>query len=234
MERLVNWIEIPVTDMRRAKAFYESALNVKLVDATVADREYALFPTQSRTNAGALVRGPGVEPSAHGPVLYLDASGGFEALLERVARAGGQVLVPKTRLSDEAGDVAFFRDTEGNRVGLQAMPRPTEPVSDAEMQSLLAGAPPRFAFVLKPGPEHGPHTMALQWEHARNMFTLLRQGVLHTVTALMDGVDVLGVGTLEASSKADAEALLARDPAVKGGRLVAEVYSAGGFVRGEV
>ena len=234
MERLVNWIEIPVTDMRRAKAFYESVLGATLVDAAAGDREYALFPTQSRTNAGALVRGAGVEPSARGAVIYLDGSRGFDALLDRVARAGGEVLVPKTRLSEEAGDVALFLDSEGNKIGVQAMPERAESVSDAEMRSLLAGAPPRFAFVLTPGPEHGPHTMALQWEHARNMFTLLRRGVLHTVTALMDGTDVLGVGTLEAPSKAAAEEILARDPAVKGGRLVARVFSAGSFVRGEV
>ncbi|MBL8939148.1 MAG: VOC family protein [Archangium sp.] len=234
MDRLINWLELPVTNLPRAKAFYSAVLGVDLVDFTMPGFEYALFPSKSRTNAGALVKGEGAVPSMTGPVPYLDGSSGIDELLARVVKAGGEVLMPKLRLSEEAGDVAFFRDSEGNRVGLQAMPPREGPVSDGEMQRLLGSAPKRFAFVLKPGPKHGPETMALQWEHARNMFTLLRSGALHSVTALMDGVDVLGVGTIDAASKEDVAALLAKDPAVKGGRLTFEVFAAGAFGREDV
>lgn len=110
----------------------------------------------------------------------------------------------------------------------------TQPVTDEEMQRLLGAAPKRFAFLLRPGPQHGPETMGLQWEHARNMFTQLRAGALFSVTALMDGTDVLGVGVMEAASKEEAEALLREDPAVKGGRLRFEVFSAASFGRGDV
>jgi len=236
MDRLINWLEIPVTDMPRAKAFYAAVLGVDLVDFTMPGFAYALFPSKSRTNAGALVKGEGAVPSMTGPVPYLDGSSGIDELLARVLKAGGEVLMPKVRLSEEAGDVAFFRDSEGNRIGLQAMPpeAAAEPISDGEMQRLLGSAPKRFAFVLKPGPNHGPGTMALQWEHARNMFTLLRRGVLHSVTALMDGGDVLGVGTADAPSKEAVEALLADDPAVQGGRLTVEVFAAAHFARQDV
>ena len=108
------------------------------------------------------------------------------------------------------------------------------PVSDEEMQRLLGSAPKRFAFLLRPGPKFGSETQALQWEHARNMFALLRAGRLTSVTALMDGTEVLGVGVLEAASKAEVEALLREDPAVRGGRLSFEILSAASFLRGEV
>jgi hypothetical protein len=107
-------------------------------------------------------------------------------------------------------------------------------VNDEEMQRLLGSAPPRFAFVLRPGRRFGPETQALQWEHARNMFTLLKTGKLSSVTALMDGTDVLGIGVMEAGSKADVEALLRDDPAVRGGRLSFEVFSSASFTRGDV
>jgi len=236
MDRLINWLEIPVTDMARAKAFYAAVLGVDLVDFSMPGFDYALFPSKSRTNAGALVKGEGAVPSMTGPVPYLDGSGGIDELLGRVVEAGGEILMPKLRLSEEAGDVAFFRDSEGNRIGLQAMPPEAAagPITDGEMQRLLGAAPKRFAFVLKPGPTHGAGTMELQWEHARNMFTLLRRGILHSVTALMDGQDVLGVGTLDAPSKEAVAALLASDPAVKGGRLTVEVFAAGHFGREDV
>jgi|SoiMethySBSTD1v2_1073268.scaffolds.fasta_scaffold02443_19 hypothetical protein len=107
-------------------------------------------------------------------------------------------------------------------------------VTDQEMQHLLGSAPKRFAFVLRPGPAFGAETQALQWEHARNMFNLLRAGRLASVTALMDGTDVLGIGVMEASSKSEVEALLRDDPAVRGRRLSFEVLSAASFTRGEI
>lgn len=234
MDRLINWLEIPVTNLPRAKAFYAEVLGVELVDFNVPGFEYALFPARSRTNAGALVLGEGAVPSTAGALPYLDGSSGIDAMLERVARAGGEILVPKFRHSDEAGDLAFFLDSEGNRIGVQAPVAGDSDVSDGEMQRLLANAPKRYAFALRPGPSYGPETMALQWEHARNMFTLLRRGKLLTVTALLDGRELLGLGTMLAESKEEVEALLALDPAVKGGRLLVEVLTAASFTSGEI
>jgi hypothetical protein len=107
-------------------------------------------------------------------------------------------------------------------------------VTDADMQRLLGGAPKRFAFMFRPGKKFGPETQALQWEHARNMFALLQAGRLASVTALMDGGDLLGVGVMEAASEAEGEALLCEDPAVRGGRLCFEISPAASFMRGEV
>ncbi len=231
MDRLINWLEIPVVELARAKRFYGAVLGVDFVQLTMPGAEYALFPARDARNTGALVKGDGYVPSRQGPVAYLDATGRIDELLARVVQAGGQVSMPVTRWSEEAGDVAFFIDPEGNRIGLQSpVPRAPAPITDEELQRLLASAPRRFAFVFTPGPKHGPETLALQWEHARNLFQLLRAGTLHSVTALMDGTSVLGVGVMEAPSKDAVAAVLDADPAVKGGRLRYEVYAAGAFL----
>jgi uncharacterized protein len=39
----------------------------------------------------------------------------------RVEKAGGKVLLAKTFLSAEAGNIAYFKDTEGNKIGLHSM-----------------------------------------------------------------------------------------------------------------
>ncbi len=42
-------------------------------------------------------------------------------MLGRVASAGGDVVMPQTRVSDEVGYIVMFVDIEGNRVGLHSM-----------------------------------------------------------------------------------------------------------------
>jgi len=121
MNHLSNWTEIPAKDLKRAKRFYETVLQVELVTMEIGPVHYALFPTEDRFNAGALAQGEGYEPSAQGLTVYLDGSSGIDAILKRVAGAGGQVLLPKTYLSPEAGFIGLFLDSEGNKLGLQSM-----------------------------------------------------------------------------------------------------------------
>jgi uncharacterized protein len=62
-------------------------------------------------------------PSAtHGPLLYLDANPDVQIVLDRVEAAGGQVIVPKTEISEDYGFMAVFIDTEGNRIALHSVP----------------------------------------------------------------------------------------------------------------
>ncbi len=121
MKHLSNWIEIPVHDLNRAGAFYEAVLGVELAKMSLGPIQYALFPTEDRFNSGALAQGEGYKPSTDGAILYLDGSAGIDGLLDRVRAAGGQILLPKTYLSPEAGYIGMFLDTEGNRVGFQQM-----------------------------------------------------------------------------------------------------------------
>lgn len=230
MDHLSNWIEIPAADLNRARAFYETILNEPLSLIEQGGVRYALFSTRSVSNAGALVQGDGYAPSPAGPLVYLDGSAGIDAMLARIEAAGGRVLMPRTLLSPEAGEVAIFLDSEGNRVGIQAAPRDDAPVRDDVLRRALAATAPGVAFLIRRGPRYGEETAALQWEHARNLFGLLRAGKLRSVSAFVDGVDVLGVG-LWSGERAEAEATLREDPGVRGGRFTFELLSDATFTR---
>lgn len=237
MDHLINWIEIPVSDLVRARRFYEAVLGVELIPTSLPGFEYALFPAKSVANSGALVCGEGYVPSPAGPVLYLDAQGRIDEILSRVTAAGGRIAAHKRLLSPEAGEVASFIDSEGNRIGLQSAVTEAETaaVTDETMQRLLRGSEPNLTFLLRKGPAYDdPAQQHLQWEHARNMFGLLRRGTLRMVTALIDGSDVLGVAIFQGTTREQAERILREDPAVRGGRLTAELCSGVSFFAGEV
>jgi len=54
-----------------------------------------------------------------GALIYLNADNDIAGMLAK-AKAGGGILTPKTKLSDQFGFIAVFWDTEGNRIALQA------------------------------------------------------------------------------------------------------------------
>jgi predicted enzyme related to lactoylglutathione lyase len=121
MDHLSNWIEIPVVDMKRARKFYAELLGVVLNEMPIGSNEYALLELKDRFNTGCLVKGDGYVPSMQGVVVYLNGGDDLSPVLIRVEKAGGKVLLKKTFLSKEAGHIAYFADTEGNKIGLHSM-----------------------------------------------------------------------------------------------------------------
>jgi uncharacterized protein len=121
MKHLINWIEIPVSDMKRAVAFYLKILGVKFNEMELGPVKYALFPSDDKFNCGALAQGDYYKPSPDGVVIYLDGGKDLNDILSRVNSAGGNVIMEKTFLSKEAGHIGLFIDSEGNRIGLQNM-----------------------------------------------------------------------------------------------------------------
>jgi uncharacterized protein len=120
MKHLVNWIEIPVADLKRAQSFYNSILGgVQFTELDMGESQYALFPSQDRFNCGTLVKSPNHMPSTDGITVYLDGGNDMNHILDHVGAAGGQVLMPKTFFGEDAGYVGLFLDTEGNKIGLQ-------------------------------------------------------------------------------------------------------------------
>ena len=60
------------------------------------------------------------KPSMDGTIVYLNANPDMTSVLEKVELEGGKILMPKTHISPEIGYMAFFADTEGNRVALHS------------------------------------------------------------------------------------------------------------------
>jgi len=121
MEHLLNWVEIPVSNMKRAVSFYGELLDLELDEMKLGPNDYALFKIKDKHNTGALVKGEGYKPSADGTVVYLNGEKDLATMLSRVKKAGGKVLLEKTFLSKEAGYIGYFSDTEGNKVGVHSM-----------------------------------------------------------------------------------------------------------------
>lgn len=120
MTHALSWFEIPVTDIERAKRFYSALLQAELRQETVQDVAIAVLPHAAEGVGGALARGDRFVPGRQGTLVYLDAGDDLDGALARVAAAGGRVVGPKVKLSDAIGSIAFFEDTEGNRVGLHS------------------------------------------------------------------------------------------------------------------
>ena len=84
------------------------------------------FPIDDPMNGigGTLIKTDGFHiPSAtDGPLVYLNGNPDVQIILDRIEAAGGKIIVPKTKISDEYGYMAVFIDTEGNRIGLHSVP----------------------------------------------------------------------------------------------------------------
>ena len=115
----INFFEIPATDLERAKTFYEAVLKITMETVALGDTKLAFIP-RGPAVGGAVVQGEGYVPSQQGTLVYLNGTGDFEGILERVAQHGGRVVVPKTSIG-EHGHIARFIDCEGNRVALHTM-----------------------------------------------------------------------------------------------------------------
>lgn len=120
MKTPVTIIEIPVTDLPRAMAFYEAVLGITIEEAEMGDTRMGVFPADEGAVNVVLVRGEGYVPTADGPVIYLNAGDSVKAIEDRIEPHGGQVVVPRTEISPEMGYFALFMDTEGNKLGLHA------------------------------------------------------------------------------------------------------------------
>lgn len=70
--------------------------------------------------AGSLVEGPMHKPNTDGAVIYLNGNPDLDNALSKIEKSGGKVLMPKTLITPEIGYMAFFTDTEGNRVALHS------------------------------------------------------------------------------------------------------------------
>ncbi len=119
---ILNWFEISVTDTARAKKFYETIFSIKMETQEMMGMKMTMFPFEDMNGkvSGGLVEGPMHKPSAEGAVIYLNGNPDLAVALGKIEKAGGKVIMPKTHISPEIGYMAFFMDTEGNRVALHS------------------------------------------------------------------------------------------------------------------
>jgi uncharacterized protein len=126
MKNAISWFEIGTLDIERAQKFYESILGISFQTLELPQIKMRLFPLEDPLNGvgGALVySGEFHKPSAtDGPLVYLNGNPDVQLILDKVEAAGGKILVPKTMISEEYGDMAVILDTEGNRIAFHNVP----------------------------------------------------------------------------------------------------------------
>jgi hypothetical protein len=119
----LNWFEIPATDISRATKFYETIFDTQLEQMPeMMGMKMAGFPAEMGSGKanGGLVQSTMHKPSQDGAVIYLNANPDMQPVIDRIENAGGKVVMPKTQISPEIGHMAFFIDSEGNKVGLHS------------------------------------------------------------------------------------------------------------------
>ncbi len=123
--RGVVHFEIPADDLDRAKTFYGSVFGWQIVTmpmggvvdytgaTTTPVDEQTMIPTTPGAINGALVPRDASNPAT---VVTIDVDAIDEAL-QQVEAAGGTTVTPRTAIPG-MGAFAYFKDPEGNVVGL--------------------------------------------------------------------------------------------------------------------
>ena len=125
MDKVVHF-EIPVDDVERARGFYGSVFEWGIVP--MDDMQYTLVmttpvdeTTQSPTDPGAINGGLMHRSSdTPAPVITIQV-GAIDESLKKIEAEGGSVVTPRTSMG-EVGFFAYFKDTEGNVIGLFERP----------------------------------------------------------------------------------------------------------------
>jgi len=119
----LNWFEVPAKDISRAKNFYESIFAMKMGEMQdIMGMKMVEFPQDPGNGkaSGALVQSNDHKPSMDGCVIYLNANPDMQPVVDKIEKSGGKVLMPKTQITPEIGHMAFFIDSEGNKMALHS------------------------------------------------------------------------------------------------------------------
>lgn len=118
-DNVIVWASIPVTDLPRAMKFYEHVTNRKVFGFPgMEDQVAAISGPEGERVVSADLSTQG-KPGMDGPTPYLGAGGDIQGMAARVVEAGGTILQEPQFMGDMVGWVAFFVDSEGNRIGIQ-------------------------------------------------------------------------------------------------------------------
>lgn len=119
---MVGWFEIPVSDMGRAKKFYEEVFDIEIALHDLGGFVMGWFPNDPKIPGakGSLVKHEMYLPSeTFGPLIYFSCTDAATEL-SRVEGVGGKVLQQKTEIGAGHGFMGLFIDSEGNRIAVHS------------------------------------------------------------------------------------------------------------------
>ena len=123
MDKVVHF-EIPVDDEGRAKDFYASAFDWELNTVDMGGGSTYTTVTTVPVDEGMMPKEPGAinggmmsrAPHTPAPVITIGVDS-IDDALKKIVAGGGSTVVPRTPIPD-MGAFAYFKDTEGNTLGL--------------------------------------------------------------------------------------------------------------------
>ncbi len=120
MDKVVHF-EIPADDLPRAQKFYTSVFGWKM--ESVPEMEYILIGTTPADEKGMPMEPGGInggmmkrQSPLNSPVITIDVQNIDEAM-KKVKKMGGKTVREKMQV-ENMGYAAYFKDTEGNIIGL--------------------------------------------------------------------------------------------------------------------
>lgn len=119
----VNWFEIYVQDIEKAKTFYEAVLAVELQSLSPPDGELSMFAFPGNPDdpgaSGALVKVAGKDSAVNSTIVYFSCA---DCAVEesRIEGAGGKLERAKMSIG-EYGFISLALDTDGNMFGLHSL-----------------------------------------------------------------------------------------------------------------
>jgi predicted enzyme related to lactoylglutathione lyase len=120
MPNSIVHFEIPADDVQRAIKFYKTAFGWKISDPWKMD--YFFVETRKKgedgINGGLMQR-----KMPDQPFMNYIMTNAIDKSLQKVERAGGVIVMPKTEIGQNMGWIAAFKDTEGNIMGFHQAPK---------------------------------------------------------------------------------------------------------------
>ena len=116
MSHRIVWFDIPVTDFKRAQAFYASVLGVEVKEE---HPNVGVFAHEQGDVTGCIYLSEEDEPGDRGPLLYFDVKGRLDDAIEKAKAGGGKILKEKHSIGPY-GYRAILLDSEGNRIALHS------------------------------------------------------------------------------------------------------------------
>lgn len=120
MPNHIVWVDIPVLHLDRAIRFYSAIMGVQVERVDYPGMSIGSFPHKDGEAAGCLYMSETVNPSADGPLVYLNVHGRIDEAIEAVEPSGGRLVQAKESIGP-FGFRAIILDTEGNRIALHSM-----------------------------------------------------------------------------------------------------------------
>lgn len=115
MKKLIEWVDIPTTDINRAVDFYNHVLSLQISIVDCGNEMMAFFST----GEGSLYYSSDSKPSINGAIISFNVPDSIEDTLKRALEKGAKVIIGKTKIEAQGrGYFANIIDSEGNRVGL--------------------------------------------------------------------------------------------------------------------